>query len=101
MLKVALIWQVRVACIRFIDHGDDDDVSDAVDRLFSEHILRHASALAMTDGDVFRRLRLYTQETLNVFQTYEALLMRVFEAYTKDKSDVLLGVVSRECGPAI
>ena len=79
----------RVAIAKFVVTGESADVSEAVDRLLTEHIEPYVPAEAKHDADVFRTRRLYTPKVHELLAKFEPVLRTIFEYYSTVEGDPL------------
>jgi len=86
---------VRIAIARYIHEGDEDDVSEAVERLCEDHIVAHLSPAARQDSNDFRCEHIlpqddeYSYNAINrVLLTFQPTLRTIFSEFSKSGTAV-------------
>jgi len=72
---------VRIALAKYMKSENAAGVGDALEKLFTERVLKMVPPEALHDSDVFRRQRLYTREVHDVFTHHENNLRAIYEAF--------------------
>jgi len=72
---------VKVALVGYVQSGEVDDVSEAVEKLMTERVRDLLPAETATDPNEFRDSTLYNLEIEAIFRTHLTSLHAIFEAY--------------------